>query len=195
MFNNLKANVIFLAIDILASASNLITWLLYQTHICLVFAIVSLVNMVLIIFLIFWEMHLIKTRIETAIKDRENEARKYLRDNCVKDHEIEELKSLLKEYQQPASAHIVKNQRSHGKTLELIKAVEQETLKRFTEYIKGKLSAIYKERVSEKSDGDFKLGASLLLVAQGEIEKAKGEFLNGENKRDTNFIISDNEQS
>lgn len=146
MFNNLKASVIFLAIDILASASNLITWLLYQTHICLVFAIVGLVNMVLIIFLIFWDMHLIKKRIETAIKDRE-------------------------------------------------KVVEQETLKRFTEYIKGKLSAIYKERVSEKSDGGFKLGASLLLVAQAEVEKAKGEFLNGENKRDTNFIISDNEQS
>ena len=56
-----------------------------------------------------------------------------------------------------------------------------EAVNKFTEYIKAKLSAIYKERVSEKSDGDFKLGASLLLVAQGEIEKAKGEFLNGEN--------------
>ncbi|MBQ3047083.1 MAG: hypothetical protein II988_07330 [Clostridia bacterium] len=95
--------------------------------------------------------------------------------------ENKRLNEIIKSYQQPASAHIVKNQRSHGKTLELIKAVEQETLKRFTEYIKGKLSAIYKERVSEKSEGDFKLGASLLLVAQAEVEKAKGEFLNGEN--------------
>lgn len=96
--------------------------------------------------------------------------------------ENKRLNEIIKSYQQPVSAHIVKNSRTHGKTLEFIKAVEQETLKRFTEYIKGKLSAIYKERVSEKSDGDFKLGASLLLVAQGEIEKAKGEFLNGENK-------------
>lgn len=90
--------------------------------------------------------------------------------------ENERLNEIIKSYQQPVSAHFVKNSRTHGETLEVIKEVEQETLKRFTEYIKGKLSATYKEHVSEKNDGDFKLGASLLLVAQGEIEKAKGEF-------------------
>ena len=95
--------------------------------------------------------------------------------------ENKRLNEIIKSYQQPASAHIVRNQRSHDKTLEFIKAVEQETLKRFTEYIKGKLSAIHKERISEKNGVDFERSLSLLLIAQAEVEKAKGEFLNGEN--------------
>ena len=181
MFNNLKTNVIFLVIDILASASNLIFWLLYRYNLGLIFTIVGFANMLLMIFLDFWDIHRLQKQTKSIITEKESIIKDYFRNCCNKERENERLNEIIKSYQQPVSAHIVSNSRSHGKTLEFIKAAEQETLKRFTEYIKGKLSAIYKERVSEKSDGDFKLGASLLFVAQGEIEKAKGEFLNGEN--------------
>lgn len=177
MFNSLKTNVIFLVIDILASAANLIFWLLYRYNLGLILAIVGFVNMFIMLLLVFWDIHRIQKQLKSIITEKESIIKDCFSECCNKERENERLNEIIKSYQQPVSAHLVKNSRTHGKTLEFIKAAEQETLNRFTEYIKAKLSAIYKERVSEKSESDFKLGASLLLVAQGEIEKAKGEFL------------------
>ena len=53
MFNSLKTNVIFLVIDILASAANLIFWLLYRYNLGLIFAIVGFVNMFIMLLLVF----------------------------------------------------------------------------------------------------------------------------------------------